>query len=115
MMKSDIIVCREVRLPKSALIDAARTAVRINPVNHPRTDQLAGMMRGFRATPLRIAVMITSYWGTGGVKLTVGFLDSPPADLKKRILLHMNAWSRDANVQFVQSNQDPQVRIARVA
>jgi hypothetical protein len=96
------------------LIEAARTATRINPVNHPRMDRLAGLMRGFRPSPQRIAVMTTSYWGAAGVKLTVGFLDDAPADLRKRILLHMNAWAKKANVQFVASNTDPQVRISRV-
>jgi hypothetical protein len=71
-------------------------------------------MRGFRATPQRIAVMTTSYWGSAGVKLTVGFLDDAPVDLRKRILLHMNAWNKDANIQFVPGNTDPQVRISRV-
>jgi hypothetical protein len=60
-----------------------------------------------------IAVLTTKYWHSGGVKLTVGFLDSPPVDLRARILLHMNAWSKTANVRFSQSNAEPQVRIAR--
>lgn len=113
MKKTDLIVCRLKRLPKSTLVEAARTATRINPVNHPRMDQLAGLMRGFRLTPQRIAVMTTSYWGSAGVKLTVGFLDNPPADLRKRILLHMNAWDKDANIQFVPGHTDPEVRISR--
>src|ERR1035437_3436424 len=69
MKKNELICCRLKRLPKSMLVEAARTATRINPVNHPRMDQLAGLMRGFRATPQRIAVMTTSYWGSAGVKL----------------------------------------------
>src|SRR5664279_1729563 len=112
--KNDLICCRLKRLPKNMLVQAAQTATRINPVNYPRMDRLAGVMKGFRASPQRIAVMTTSYWGAAGVKLTVGFLDNPPADLRKHILLHMNAWNQDANVQFVTSNTDPQVRISRV-
>ena len=114
MKKDDLMVCRPKRLPKSLLVEAARTAIRINPVNHPRIDQLAGLMRGFRASPQRIAVMTTSYWGSAGVKLTVAFLDNPPAALRKRILLHMNAWDKDANIRFVPGKTDPQVRISRV-
>src|ERR1035441_1604730 len=83
--KKDLICCRLKRLPKSMLVEAARTATSINPVNHPRMDRLAGVMKGFRASPQRIAVMTTSYWGAAGVKLTVGFLDNPPADLRKHI------------------------------
>jgi len=114
MNKTDLICCRLKRLPKSMLVEAAKTATRINPVNHPRMDRMTGLMPGFRATPQRIAVMTTSYWGSTGVKLTVAFLDNAPADLRKRILLHMNAWAKTANVQFVPGNTDPQVRISRV-
>src|SRR5205807_3648017 len=63
--------------------------------------------------PQHIAVLTTKYWHTKGVKLTVGFLDNPPADLRSRIVSHMNAWAKTANVQFVQSKSNPQVRIAR--
>jgi hypothetical protein len=113
MRQDDLICCRLKRLPKNRLIEAARTATRINPVNHPRLDNLAGLVRGFQPSPMRIAVMTTSYWGSAGVKLAVGFLDASAADLRKRILLHMNAWGRDANVQFVPGKIDPQVRISR--
>jgi hypothetical protein len=70
-------------------------------------------MPGFAANPLRIAVLTKKYWGAGGVKLTAGFLDNPPADLRAHILLHMNAWSKFANVLFTESRTDPDVRIAR--
>lgn len=70
-------------------------------------------MPGFIPEPEHIAVLTTKYWGAGGVYLTVGFLDDAPADLRGRILWHMNAWSATANVQFVETNTDPQVRIAR--
>jgi hypothetical protein len=46
--------------------------------------------------------------------LTVGFLDNPPTDLKARILSHMNAWGTWANVQFVETATNPQVRISRI-
>jgi len=110
--KKELICCRLKRLPKNMLVQAAQTATRINPVNHPRMDRLT--MPGFRPSPQRIAALTTLYWGAAGVKLTVGFLDNAPSDLRKRILLHMNAWNRDANIQLVASNTDPQVRISRV-
>lgn len=71
--------------------------------------------KGFTPTKQRIAVLTTKFWGNNGVKLTVGFLDNPPIDLKSRIVSHMNAWSKTANVKFVLSSTDPQVRIARVS
>ena len=51
---------------------------------------------------------------TNGVRLTVSFMDNPPADLRARILSHMNAWAQTANVTFSEGNTDPQVRIARM-
>ncbi len=41
-------------------------------------------------------------------------MDNPPGVLRRLILQHMNAWSETANVRFVESKIDPQVRIARV-
>jgi hypothetical protein len=109
-----VMVCSPKSLPPAELLAAASTAVKVNPHNQPNLERLASVMPGFRATPARIAVMTKKYWGIGGVKLTVGFLDNPPADLRKRILSHMNAWSETANVKFTESKDSPQVRIARM-
>jgi hypothetical protein len=109
----NVITCTPKRLPDEKIIEAARTAVRINPYNHPRLGHLARAVPGFQPTPMRIAVVTQKYWGVQGVRLTVGFLDNPPADLRKRILLHMNAWAKTANAKFVETSTDPQVRIAR--
>ena len=107
------ITCTPKVLPRSKWVAAARTAAEINPVNHPPVERLVRAMPGFTPSPERIAVLTTKYWGTTGVHLTVGFLDSPPASLRKRILSHMNAWAKTANVKFVAASTDPQVRIAR--
>lgn len=112
-MNGPAIVCLPKILPTKKLVQAAQIATSINPLNHPPIERLARVMRGFSPNPLHIAVLTTKYWHTGGVKLTVGFLDNPPADLRARIILHMNAWAKTANVQFVASNTSPQVRIAR--
>jgi hypothetical protein len=110
-----ILVCTPKRLPQELLVSAAQTAVEINPLNHPPMHRLTRVLRDFKSTPLRIAVVTTKYWGAVGVRLTVGFMDNPPADLRKRILQHMNAWSATANTKFVETLTDPQVRIAREA
>jgi hypothetical protein len=109
-----VITCSPKFLPANQLIAAARTAVEINPHNHPPVERLAAVMPGFRATPARIAVLTKKYWGIKGVSLTVGFLDNPPINLRKRILQHMNAWSKTGNVKFVETKTSPQVRIARM-
>jgi hypothetical protein len=107
------LVCLPRRLPLDQLVDAARTAVEINPINHPPLERLARIDPEFVPTRERLSVVTTKYWGAGGIRLTVGFLDDPPSDLRVRILSHMNAWATSANVQFVETATDPEVRIAR--
>jgi Astacin (Peptidase family M12A) len=110
---AELIVCRPRTLPREKWVRAAQVATDINPVNHPPIERMAMVMRGFRPDKERLAVLTTKFWHGAGVLLTVGFLDNPPPDLRARILLHMNAWSKTANAQFVEANTDPEVRIAR--
>ena len=112
-MKRDPIACTLKSLPRGKFVEAAQRARAINPVNHPPVERMRGIVRGFSPTPMRIAVLTTKYWGPTGTNLTVGFLDTPPTDLRKRILMHMNAWGKTANVNFTESRSEPQVRIAR--
>lgn len=107
------IVCTPKSLPRTKWTAAAKVASDINPANHPPVGRLIRIMPSFAPTPERIAALTTKYWHGGGVKLTVAFLDSPAADLRKRIVRHMNAWTKTANVKFVEAKTDPQVRIAR--
>jgi hypothetical protein len=111
---AEVLVCTPRSLPRDKWIEAAERAVAVNPANHPRMERLVRAMPDIKLDRLRIAVVTAKYWGAEGVKLTVGFLDNPPQDLRKRILLHMNAWAKTANVQFVESRVSPQVRIARI-
>jgi hypothetical protein len=112
--KSYPIVCTPKSLPRSKWVEAARKAVEVNPANQPPSAVLAqGLGPGSQLE--RIAVMIAKRWPAGGVRLTVGFLDNPPADLRARIISHMNAWAKTANVQFTETKSDPQVRIARAS
>jgi hypothetical protein len=108
------IVCLPKRLPQKLWIEAAQKAAAINPLNHPPVNRLMMISKGFKPTTQSIAVLTTKYWGNKGVKLTVGFMDNPSSALKSRIISHMNAWNKTANVQFVASSTDPQVRIARL-
>jgi hypothetical protein len=111
---NDPIVCTPKSLPRDLWVTAAQKAVEINPANHPSTEHIARALAGAPFAPARIAVLIGKRWHTKGVRLTVGFLDNPPADLRARIILHMNAWAKTANVQFTETNTDPQVRIAQI-
>ncbi len=112
--KARIITCRPKQLPQEKLIHAARRAVEINPMNHAPVERLASLMPGFAPTHMHLAVLIAKYWGPAGVKLSVGFLDNPPMALQRRILAHMNAWNKTANVRFSLSKTSPDVRIARI-
>jgi hypothetical protein len=112
---SDPIVCTPKSLPREKWVDAARKAVEINPANQPPTAIVARGLGGPGSQLERIAVMIAKRWHTAGVRLTVGFLDNPPADLRARIIAHMNAWAKTANVQFTETKTNPQVRIARAS
>ncbi len=107
------MICAPKSLPHDLLVDAAHTAVAINPLNRAPLERLTRVMPGFQPTKERIAVVTTKYWGISGVRLTVSFLDNPPAALRKRILQHMNAWTKTANVKFVETKKEGQVRIAR--
>lgn len=104
--QSDFLTCRPVALPVEELEDAAQTAQTINPANHPDPT---GKMEWPRS---RIAVLTTKYWGKGGVKLGVTFLDTTDSTLENKILAHMNAWGTRCNAVFMESSQG-QVRIAR--
>jgi hypothetical protein len=94
-------------------LQAAQKAAQINPVNYAPVHRLSMVIPGFIAQPEHIAVLTTKYWGAQGVRLTVGFLDNPEAALRNHILEHMNAWSTTANVLFVETAGQAQVRIAR--
>jgi Astacin (Peptidase family M12A) len=112
-MSEKIIVCTPKALPKNLWADAARTASRINPVNHPPVEKLGLIIPNFTLNKEYISILTTKYWHTKGVNLTVGFLDNPTVELKSKILLHMNAWGKTANVSFVESGTDQKVRISR--
>jgi len=107
---SEVLVCQPKYLPSSQRVAAAKRAAAINPVNQPAAALVAPK---FSLRPEFIAVLTTKYWGAGGVNLTVSFLDGPPKALRDRILGHMNAWARKANITFRHTARQGQVRIAR--
>jgi len=117
MKKNEIVVkaCSLKLLPKSKWIPAAQTAIKMNHYNAPAVHQLKHALPKSKniISPLHIAVMTTKYWGIGGVKLTVGFLDNPPKTLMNKILSHMNSWGKFSNVKFAQTSSEAQVRISR--
>src|SRR5215469_8462184 len=109
------VSCRIKELPKTAWASAAKKAVEINPTNAPAVATLRAAAPSAIIPPEHLALLTSKYWGAQGVRLTVGFLDDAPADLRARIVSHMNAWGAWCNVQFTETATNPQVRIARTA
>jgi hypothetical protein len=109
------IPCSIKLLPEELRIAAAAKATEINPINAPAMDALRHVDPTAIISPQHLALLTAKYWGNNGVRLTVGFLDNPAADLQARILSHMNAWGEFCNVRFVPAAANPQVRIARTA
>lgn len=105
-------VCTPRFLPKDRIPRADELAFRTRPDNRSPGAHLGPAGDGDGE---KLVVDRRVYWGKEGVKLTVGFLDNPRKALRRRILLHMNAWNaRGANIEFVESKVEPQVRITRV-
>lgn len=100
-------------LPTELLIPAARTAIEINPVNAPIMGPLAAVGAEFISDPLRAAVVTTKYWGAVPRRLSVSFMESTPSDLRKRIVSHLNAWTKTGCVEFVETQSVGDVRISR--
>ena len=109
------ISCSIKFLPESQWIEAAKKAVEINPSNAPALHQLRAAAPGAVIEPAHLALLTSKYFGVAGVRLTVSFMDNPAANLRTRILSHMNAWSAFANVKFTETAGTGQVRIARTA
>lgn len=108
------IFCIPKSLPPSLHEAARRRAIEINPANAVQHRAVFRTKPGVPGAKARLAIVIGRRWPTKGVRLTVSFLDNAPADLRTRILLHMNAWTKTANVHFTQVKRDGQVRITRV-
>jgi hypothetical protein len=109
-----VIICRPKSLQLDLLANAERKALIINPANETERHTIERTPVGRRGGERRIAVVIGRKWPAKGVQLSVSFMDSPRNDLRKRILLHMNAWGQKANVKFAETSGVGQVRIARL-
>lgn len=108
-------VCTPKALPKDLLVRAAKTATDINPANAPVFGFAPADvdMAGLISDPLRIAVLTSKYWGTARRRLTVSFMETTAADLRNRIISHMNSWN--CGVDFAFTTGTGQVRISRGA
>jgi len=107
-------VCTPKALPSRLLVQAAKTATRINPINAPLSAAFGAMPAHFEVMePARIAVLTTKYWGPAARQLRVSFMESTPANLRARIVLNMNAWTKTGCISFVETSGTGDVRISR--
>jgi Astacin (Peptidase family M12A) len=112
--------CTLKALPQRLLVKAAETAVKLNPVNAPvfgplavGAPDLATAAAELVRDPQRIAVLTGKYWGPTPRRLTVSFMENTPANLRARIISHLNAWARMGCIEFVETQGTGQVRISR--
>lgn len=110
----NVITCSPRQLTRKQLDFAIARAIELNPGNAAGSRIVGRTPVGRAGGRLRLALNTHYRWPVTGVKLTVRFLDSPASDLKKRVLMHMNAWGKTANVEFVTTNGNAQVRISRL-
>lgn len=108
-----VIVCVPKALPQRLQLKAAETAREINPVNAPQFSPFAALSATAIMGPQAIAILTTKYWGPSARRLTVSFMETTAANLRARILSHMNAWSRTAGISFVETQSTGQIRISR--
>ena len=109
------IGCSIKTLPSRLLEKASKIAVDINPVNAPNVSalaQLAGATDSIMQ-PQFLTLLVSKYWGASPRRLSVSFMEPTAPDLRKRILGHMNAWSKTACISFVETSGTGNVRISR--
>jgi hypothetical protein len=113
-MTSSMRVCKPKTLTPAQEALAVRRAIEINPANAATARTALRSPVGRRGGPRRLALLIENRWPKAGVDLSVQFLDNPASELRKRILLHMNEWSKTANIRFRETAETGLVRIARL-
>ncbi|HEY0700255.1 MAG TPA: M12 family metallopeptidase [Micromonospora sp.] len=103
--------CRIMTLPGRLHDKAAQVAVRMNPANAPlrelpSDDSLVG-------PPLRLTLATSKYWGPSPRQFSVSFMENTPADLRARIVSHLNAWSATTGMSFAETSGTGEIRISR--
>lgn len=105
--------CLVKELPAKDQTKAADMAIDLNPFNRPEIEMISKDVAD-QVDPVQfLAVLTTKYWGTQGVNLGVSFMETTVAELRDKIISHMNAWSEFCNVHFAYSQSQGEVRISR--
>jgi hypothetical protein len=98
-------------LPDRLQVDAAGVAAALNPVNLP--PGLTRIAATIPDSPLELTLFVSKYFGPAARTLTVSFMEATPANLRDRIIQHMNAWNNCCGVNFRFTTGIGQVRISR--
>jgi hypothetical protein len=111
------VPCTIRQLPPELQPVAAARAAEVNPQNKFSMEGLPADLVKILSPPARLAVLNDKYWSVEGVHLTVGFMEETSPALRAKILKYANRCGEGkptpANIVFVESNTDPQVRISR--
>lgn len=105
--------CTIKTVPTRLAKKAAEIAMQVNPVNSPQLTADHDLSDEIIAQPQFLTLLTSKYWGPLPRRLTVSFMETTPADLRRRILLHMNAWNRTSGISFVETSGTGNVRISR--
>jgi hypothetical protein len=103
--------CRIMPLPPRLQQKAAEVAARLNPANAPLLELAVG--DGLVAEPQRLTLTTAKYWGPKPKTLTVSFMESTSAELRARIVSHLNAWAQSCGFSFAETSGGGDVRISR--
>jgi len=104
--------CRIMPLPPRLQQKGAELAERLNPANAPLRE-LAVDSDGELESPLRLTLRTTKYWGPTPKAMTVSFMETTAADLRTRIVSHLNAWADYCGITFSETSGTGDVRISR--
>jgi hypothetical protein len=108
------VVCRLMTLDPERAKLALRRSLELNPANAETIETVTRTPVGRRGGPRRLTVVTANRWPVWQKRLTVQFLDTNSRALRRRILVHMNAWSPSVNIRFVETRGTGQVRITRI-
>ncbi len=102
--------CRVMALPDRLQTKAAEVAAKENPTNAPLQELALG---DGVLDPLQLTIHTGRYWGPVPKTLTVSFMEATAADLRARIVEHLNAWAKYGGMSFTQTSGTGDVRISR--
>ncbi|MCV7209717.1 peptidase M12 [Mycolicibacterium canariasense] len=106
------VACSIRRLPLRLAERAAKVSISLNPANAPLLE-FADIASPLPDSPLALTLLTTKYWGPAQRAFSVSFMEATPADLRTRIVSHLNAWSLRTGVSFAETAGVGDVRISR--